>query len=138
MSEQPQITNFSYTRVTPVQVKPAQDILLIVPERSPKIQYILGKLVPGKPEVPAIPAVLGRGQILESGTVGQPGYQPYVPAIAGRPETPAIPAVPDAVIPVDQGTIEMTDDEWSAWTGKDDNDYRTAIVIKRLSLTALK
>lgn len=138
MSEQPQSISVTPFNISPVQLKPTQNLLLIVPDRSSKINFVVGQLVPGKPEVPAVPGVVGCGQILESGTKGQPGYQPFVPAIAGSPTIPAIPAILDSIIPVEQGTIEMTDEEWAGWTLQDDNTYRAAIVASRLSLSILK
>ena len=131
MSQEPQSITVQSVRIVPVEVKPKGDILLIVPDRSAKISYIVGKLVPGTPEVPAVPGVIGRGNVLDSdGNV-------VIPAAAGKPAIPAIPAVPDSIIQVDSGTVEMTDDEWAAWLDQDDLAYRSTIVAKRLGWTIL-
>lgn len=135
MSDQSQTISYAFTRIELIQLKPVQDIVLVIPAKSGTIQYIVGKLIPGKPEIPAVATIPGRGQILESGTKGQPNYQPYVPAIDSIIGTPAVSAVPDAVTPVVQGTIEMTDAEWNAWGTQDDDTYRTSIVVARLGLT---
>ena len=131
MSSQPQSINVTSVGIVPIQIKPACDILLVVPGRTSTIQYLLGQRIPGSPGTPAIPGVVGCGAVLDAkGNV-------VTPAINGKPAIPEVPAVPDQVIPVDQGTIEMTDSEWTAWTNQDDNTYRTSIVAARLGLTTL-
>lgn len=136
MSDQPQTISVAFARINPVQVKPVADVLIVVPDRSSKIQYTIGKFVEGKVAVPAVATVPGRGAILESGTKGSPGYQPYVPPVTPILGTPEVPAVQDSVLPVDSGTVEMTDDEWNSWpAGSNDTDYRFTIVAKRLNLT---
>lgn len=129
MSEQNQTINVTPVAIVPVQLKPVADILLVVPDRSAKINYIVGKHVPGVPEVPAIPGIVGRGATIDaSGKV-------LSPPVEGKPAVAAVPATPDAVTPVEQGTIEMTDEEWQAWGTQEDNTYRATIVAKRLNLT---
>jgi hypothetical protein len=135
MSEQPQSINVTPFAIAPVQMKPVADTLLVVPDRSSKINYVIGRLVPGTPAIPAVPGKVGRGQILESGTPGTPNYQPYVPAVEGYPEVAAVPAVPDKIITIESGTVEMTDDEWNAWGKQDDATYRAGIVAGRLNLS---
>lgn len=123
MSSTPQTISVDSKRIVPIQLKPVADILLVVPGRSSRIDYCVGKFIPGKPEVPGKPAVPQK-----SGP-GLPGYVPYQPPVL------AIPAVPDTVIPIEQGSIDMTDEEWDAWGDGDDVSYRASIVASRLGLT---
>ena len=125
MSQETQTINASGVLIKPVQLKPQADILLVVPAHSSSISYVVGKLIPGTP------AKLGKGATLESGTPGAPDYQPYVPAVNG------VAFAPDSIMPLDQGTIEMTDAEWAAWNDQPDNEYRTSVVAARLGLTTL-
>lgn len=106
-----------------VQLAPVQNVLIVAKDRSATIEYTIGKLTPGTP------GVVGSGQILESGIKGTPNYQPYIPALNGSP------TVADQILPVMSDTIVMTDDEWNAWSAQGDDDYRAAVVIKRLGLT---
>ncbi len=129
MPSEPQSISVQSVRIAPVEVKPQADILLIVPDRSAKINWVVGKLIPGTPEVPMVPGIVGKGKVLDDkGNV-------ITPAIEGKPAIPAVPAVPDSIIQVDSGTIEMTDDEWNNWKDQDDLAYRSAIVAKRLGWT---
>lgn len=129
MPNQPQSINVTPFAIAPVQLKPEADILLVVPARSSTINYALGKRIPGTPEIPEVPGIVGRGKILDKdGNVASP-------AIDGKPAIPAVPAVPDSAIPIDSGTIEMTDDEWNAWKDQEDTAYRANVVASRLGLT---
>lgn len=129
MPEEKQTISVQSVRISSVQVKPSADILLIVPDRSAKISYVVGKLIPGAPEVPMVSGIVGRGKVLDDrGNV-------VTPAIEGKPAIPAVPAIPDSIIQVDSGAIEMTDDEWKAWKDQDDLAYRSAVVAKRLGWT---
>lgn len=132
MSDQTQTITVASLNIVPVEIKPAADILLVIPDRSAKISYIVGKRVPGKPAIPAIPGIVGRGRILAVGKPGDANYQPEVPAIDGKPTIPEVPAVPDSVITIDQGTVEMTDEEWASWKDQDDTAYRLNVVAKQL------
>lgn len=111
--------------ISPVQLVPVQDTLLVIPAKSATIQYHVAKIVPGSPEVPG---KVGVGRTLDA------SGKEVAPAVEGYP---AIPAVPDSFIVVDSGTVEMTELEWAAYLTQDDDLYRSQIAAKRLGLTIL-
>lgn len=122
MSDQPQQINAVVHKITPVQLKPTQDVLLVVPAKSSTISFYVAKIIPGSA---AIPGIVGCGKVLDANN------KVITPAIEGRA---AVAAVPDSFIVVESGSVEMDESEWNSFLTQDDDDYRASIVAKRIGL----
>ena len=74
----------------------------------------------GKPGKPAIPQV---------GEPGDPDFQPAVAAV------PPVPPTAEISVPLCNGNIDMTQEQWDAWTTQPDDEYVPQCVADNLGLT---
>lgn len=119
----PNLPVLAKSRITPVVLTPAADVIVILPGPftiPPAVNYVLGKYRDPVAAIPGKPAE------------GMPGLQSFKAAVA---ETPAIP---EGIIRIRDGSYQLTAEEWANWQDKDDSAYLLEIVTAALGLTLTK
>ncbi len=99
--------------IQPVQLFPEANAFAIVNMTGipPVIVAHVGVFKPGSPAIP------------QKGVPGRPGFEL------------AVPAVPDRLDSQKSFEVQMTSEEFDAWTTEEANSYLTAFVAKKLGFT---